>query len=323
MVPSWLYERVLAPALVKGVNWPVNMPSSLAARQPSRRWLQHPWVRHLRLPFNMLLTPIYLWGVLLAGGGMMNVRFWLGYVSLHLFLYGGTTAFNSYYDKDGGPVGGMMHPPPVERSLLVFSLVFQALGLPLALLVDTSFVLAWLVLFGVFAAYSHPAIRLKANPAYALVAIALGQGGLGFALGWLVVRPEWRSLSEWSTLFGILTTSLVVTGLYIVTQSYQTQEDRARGDRTLPVLLGTKVALFLASGILGLGGALIITGLGLRFSWFWSAGLAVLFAGVGTWLMVWAHRFDETQVSHNFMTAMRIATTSSVGLSLLLLYHLR
>ncbi|MEJ2287241.1 MAG: hypothetical protein P8Y02_01120 [Deinococcales bacterium] len=72
-----------------------------------RPWLAHPFVRHLRLHFNVLLSPIYLWGVLLGGGRLLDGGVWLGYLSLHLFLYGGTTAFNSYYDRDEGPVGGM------------------------------------------------------------------------------------------------------------------------------------------------------------------------------------------------------------------------
>ncbi|HZW99289.1 MAG TPA: hypothetical protein VFF10_04450, partial [Trueperaceae bacterium] len=57
------------------------------------RWRSY--LLHLRLPFQLLLSPVYLWGVLLAGGSIGTPEFWLGYISLHLFLYGGTTAFNS------------------------------------------------------------------------------------------------------------------------------------------------------------------------------------------------------------------------------------
>lgn len=286
------------------------------------RWWQHTWVRHLRLPFNLLLSPIYLWGVLLAGGSLYESRFWLGYLSLHLFLYGGTTAFNSYYDKDEGPVGGMMFPPPVDRGLLLFSLVVQALGVPLALLVNPSFAVVWLALFLIFAAYSHPAVRLKAVPARALAAIAVGQGALGFILGWLVVRPNPVSLTEPTALLGTVTTSLIVTGLYVITQSYQTQEDRSRGDRTLPVLLGPKRALLLATAILGAGGMILVTIVGERFGLSWALALALFFTMVGVSLCLWAFRFDESNVMSNFATAMQLTATSSAGLSLFLLYHL-
>ena len=52
-----------------------------------------------------------------------------------------------------------------------------------------SVLLLFAVLFAIFTAYSHPAVRLKARPAAALSAIALGQGALAFALGWTVFAP--------------------------------------------------------------------------------------------------------------------------------------
>lgn len=284
--------------------------------------LTHPYVRHLRIQFNLLLTPIYLWGVLLSGGSLRDWKFWIGYLTLHLFLYCGGTAFNSYYDKDEGPIGGMANPPPVDRGLLWFSLIFQALGLPLALMIGLPFTLIWLVIFGLMVAYSHSAIRLKANPWAALSAVAIGQGAIGFAAGWLVVRPSLRSLLEPTALLGMATTALIVTGLYIVTQIYQTAEDRARGDRTLPVIMGPRTALRVAVAILAIGGTALVVMLGQRFGWGWTVALGPFFALMGVGLLRWAARFDENQIMLNFRTAMRFAATNSAVLSFFLLYHL-
>lgn len=283
--------------------------------------LRHPYLLHLRLGFNLLLAPVYLWGVFLAGGSLADPRFWLGFLSLHLFLYGGTTAFNSYFDRDEGPIGGMLRPPPVDAGLLRFSLLVQALGLLPTALLGPRFLLAWLVLFAIFTAYSHPFVRLKSRPATAIAAIALGQGALGFALGWLAVAPSLGLIGE-AGLFGMLSTALVVTGLYVITQSYQVVEDRARGDRTLPVLLGAGPALLLACLPLGAGGVLLAWWLGLRLGWGWALGISLFFAALAVWLVSWASRFDEVQVEANFRLAMRFVTTASSGLSLLLLLHL-
>lgn len=282
----------------------------------------HPYFRHLRLNFNLLLTPIYLWGALLAGGEIWSGAFWLGYLALHVFLYGGTTAFNSYYDRDEGPIGGMLEPPAVDRGLLTFSLAWQGLGLLLALLVNLPFALAYFALFLIATAYSHPLTRFKASPAAALLAVALGQGAVGFAAGWLVFRPSGGTLLEIDALVGMLTTALVVTGLYIVTQSYQTSADRARGDLTLPVLWGARQALVAAAGVLAAGGGLLVLVMGARFGSGWAAALFAFFAVVGAWLVLWARTFDEARVKENFRTAMRLTAVSSLGLSLFLLYHL-
>jgi 1,4-dihydroxy-2-naphthoate octaprenyltransferase len=302
-----------------------GLRSTESRRTATRRALPgllvgHPYVRHLRLHFNLLLSPIFLWGALLGGADIGDPRLWLGWLSLHVFLYGGTTALNSFYDRDEGPVGGMFTPPAVDSGLLRFSLLFQALGLLPALLLGVRFTLAWLLLFLVFTAYSHPRVRFKADPVQALAAIAFGQGALGFTLGWLAAAAPARGLSLFSTaaLTGLLGMMRVVSGLYIVTQSYQTLEDRARGDRTLPVLLGSRNALLVALLLLGSGGMLLLTQL--------AAGLgaliwipALLFALLGAWLLRWALTFDEQRVRTNYLTAMRLTGTASLGLLLVLL----
>lgn len=289
--------------------------------RPRGPW-RHPFVRHLRLPFNLLLSPIYLWGVLLAGGRVGDWRVWVGYVSVHLFLYGGTTAFNSYYDRDEGPVGGMLEPPAVTRGLLPFSLAVQVLGVPLALAVGGRFTLAWLLLFLVFTAYSHPAVRLKAHPAGALAAIAFGQGAVGFALGWFAADPSGRMWSA-SGVVGMGSAALVIVGLYVVTQSYQTIEDRMRGDRTLSVLLGPRRALRVAVGFLAAGGAVMLVELWRRGGAVSAAAALAFFVLLGAWMLAWAASFDEAEVRGNFRTAMRLAAVSAGGFAALILSLMR
>jgi 4-hydroxybenzoate polyprenyltransferase len=282
----------------------------------------HPYLRHLRTHFNLLLSPIYLWGVLLAGGSLLSLKFWLGYITLHFFLYGGGTAFNSYYDRDEGPVGGMAEPPPVDKGLLWFSIAIQVVGVPLALAVGIPFTVMWLIICFLMVIYSHPAVRLKSNPVAALLAVAVGQGAVGFAAGWFAVRSEWASLLETDALWGMITTALIVTGLYIITQSYQTKEDSARGDKTLPVLLGARRALIVSLLILGLGGSIMVQYLWGRFGAEWAIALAVFFALVGIAQLRWALGFDESHIMANYRTSMRFASISSGVLSLFLLFHL-
>src|SRR5205823_3554541 len=62
------------------------------------------YLLHLRLPFQLLLAPVFLWGALAAGGRCSPVLV-AAFVAIHVCLYGGATAFNSVYDRDEGPVG--------------------------------------------------------------------------------------------------------------------------------------------------------------------------------------------------------------------------
>src|ERR1700682_3221023 len=117
---------------------------------------------HLRLHFQLLLAPVFLWGWLLAGGGLSQ-SVALGFVAFHFFLSARTTAFTSYYDRDVGPVGGLERPPSVVPALLPFSQAVQAVGALLAALVNLPFWLAYAVFVGLSFAYSHPRFRWKAR----------------------------------------------------------------------------------------------------------------------------------------------------------------
>ena len=143
-----------------------------------------PYFVHLRLPFQLTLAPIFLWGALLSGGrwdGSTTAAF----VALHLFLYPAATAFNSAYDNDEGPVSGLERPPLVPPGLIRFAIALAGIGAVAALLAGPVFFLVYGLIVFWTAAYSHPATRWKASPWKSAAAIALGQGALGFAAGWV------------------------------------------------------------------------------------------------------------------------------------------
>jgi 1,4-dihydroxy-2-naphthoate octaprenyltransferase len=169
-----------------------------------------------------VLSPIFLWGVLLSGGGI-GPRTTLAFLLFHFFLYGGANAFNTYYDRDTGPIGGLANPPPVRPALLPWSLGVQIVGLWLAPLVNLGFAALYLLLFLLFTAYSHPAVRIKRHPWASLAAIGLGQGGVAFAAGWVSARgPNWMSLAgrEEVALWGCLSAIFIVAALYPLSQLF-------------------------------------------------------------------------------------------------------
>lgn len=202
------------------------------------------YLRHLRLPFQLTLAPIFLWGALLSGGDWDGGT-WAAFAALHLFLYPAATAFNAAYDRDSGPVAGMERPPDVPPHLAAFALLLAASGAVLAALAGAAFALVYALIAGWTAAYSHPLTRWKASPAKSALAIALGQGGLGFAAGWIATAaPEGGAELLAAGAAGCALTAL---GLYPATQVFQIEEDRARGDRSLAVALGPRRALRLGS----------------------------------------------------------------------------
>ena len=287
---------------------------------------QSPWalartlIIHLRLHFQLLLAPIFVWAFLLAGG-RLDLRFWLAFIAFHLCLYGGTTAFNSYYDRDEGPVGGLEKPPPVHSALLPFSLLLQGIGAVLALWVNVPFLLIYLVIFAMGAAYSHPTLRWKARPLGGLFTVAIGQGLLAGLGGWVsaAANPTLPSLLGW---LGIGAIALVTTGFYPITQIYQIEEDRARGDLTFAAWRGPQGVFTFAIITLAVA-ALVLIWVMAQALGLWQAAVVALFylALLGA-IIWWAKHFDPTQVIGNFRRVMRIYTITSGGFLAFLALHL-
>jgi 4-hydroxybenzoate polyprenyltransferase len=120
-------------------------------------------VTHLRLPFQLALSGVFLWGVFLSSG-RFDWRTGLAWVAFTIGLSGGATAFNSFYDRDRGPVGGLRNPPPVTAALLPFSLSVLAAGFLLAFLAGPMIAAIYAVGAAILTAYSHPWIRTKRHP---------------------------------------------------------------------------------------------------------------------------------------------------------------
>lgn len=208
---------------------------------------------HLRLPFQLLLAPFMLFGAALSGG-RAGLRFVVAFVVLHVCFYGGTTAFNSHYDKDEGPIGGLETPPPPGTWLLPGSIVLQAVGLAVAAFVGVAF-LAVCALFAILGVlYSHPATRFKGKPWPSWLTVMLGQGALGAIAGVAAVESAHPSVV---LVFAVLAASLIASGIYPLTQVFQIDEDARRGDRTVAMMIGKKGTPRVAAVLFAIGCALM------------------------------------------------------------------
>jgi 4-hydroxybenzoate polyprenyltransferase len=276
---------------------------------------------HLRLHFQLLLAPVFLWGWLVAGGGLSQAVL-IGFVAFHAFLYSGATAFNSYYDRDVGPVGGLERPPSVGPSLLPFSLGVQAIGWVLAALVNLPFWLAYGVFVGLSFAYSHPRVRWKARTWTSLLVVGFGQGALAFGAAWAATRGDIASAWSLDGALGASAAVLLILALYPLTQLYQIDEDAARGDRTVAVVWGPERCFAFALSCTILGGLTMLVVLARRYG-----VVDTLLVGVGLALQVatigrLARRFDRNQVLRSYRSVMRINTVSASALGGYLLVRL-
>jgi 4-hydroxybenzoate polyprenyltransferase len=197
------------------------------------RELSH-FILHLRLHYQfLLLSGGYLLGGLMAGT-MDTFQFWLQFLNVHVLLYGGATAFNSYWDKDEGPIGGLKNPPKMTRWMHPASLLLMFAGWAWAWQVDPVYFLVYGVSLVLFWLYSTPHFRWKGKPVLSLVAIGFSTGFNSVLMGSLAAGGSVDAI----LLLAATGASMVLLSLYPVSQIYQAAEDEKRGDRTFTMHFG-------------------------------------------------------------------------------------
>ena len=222
--------------------------------------IQPSTLQHLRFPFSPLLAPAFLMALATQmqlepqSGNFKSTA--VAFLILHGLVYPASNGFNSWCDRDEGPIGGVLKPLPVTRQLRDLALAMDLAALALAAtLISPQWTLGLLLYIIASRAYSHPSIRLKALPWAGWAVVSFFQGAWIMGLTWFALVPDTRlSLSHWICAFG---GTLMLGGSYPLTQIYQHAEDEKRGDLTLSRHLGVRGTLIF-SAVTSSAGALLL-----------------------------------------------------------------
>ena len=233
------------------------------------------FIAHLRWPYQtLLLSGTYGISILFVQEPDFNL-FIQYFLLWHLGLYGGATAFNSYWDKDEGPIGGLKNPPPMRpwmRWASFFLMLVPAPFLMCDIVSDTlplASMVVYLLSFFLFWAYSSPIVRWKGHPYLSVLVIFLSTGTNGFFMGYF--SSSGMSISLLSLIAACGVASILVS-LYPISQLFQLEEDQHRGDHTLALQIGVKGvrAYYLVTYSFG---TIILSG----SLWLINSGMAVFF----------------------------------------------
>ncbi|NMM47028.1 UbiA family prenyltransferase [Marinigracilibium pacificum] len=213
---------------------------------------------HLRFPFSLFLSPIYLFGLSVTDS--INVqKSVLGFIIWHLLIYPASNGFNSYYDKDEGSIGGLKSPPKVNNTLLVAANLLDISALSLAYI----FIGIWFTAFCflyilVSRAYSYPLIRLKKYPWTSWAIVGFFQGAWVLMSVIVINSPSTENLLSTNHIFAAIIASMMLYGSYPITQIYQHEEDSSRGDNTISLKLGIKGTFLFSMALLSISGLILI-----------------------------------------------------------------
>jgi 4-hydroxybenzoate polyprenyltransferase len=243
----------------------------------------------------------------------------LQFLNVHLLLFGGATAYNSYWDRDEGPIGGLRNPPEMRGWMWGVAWGIQIVGLLLAVPLGGLYAGIFILSMLFFWLYSTPLARWKARPLKCLVVIGLSTGSNVVLLRYLAAGNQQLSLLVIVAALGV---SLILLSLYPISQIYQLEEDRDRRDQTFAVQSGT-AAVCRFFDISFLTGLLIISiSIGLQHLFL---GILFGFTGIviGFWLRSGIYKLRAEKEDYEQVMKMKYGTSMAFVTFLLIVMVLK
>jgi 1,4-dihydroxy-2-naphthoate octaprenyltransferase len=263
---------------------------------------------HLRLPFSFFLMPFFLFGI----SQLHNFdvfKLVMAFIGIHVFHNGASNAFNSYFDKDEGSIGGIENPPPVDKQLYVVSLVFDLIAVVMACFVSYAFAIMVFMIGLASKAYSHPLIRFKKYAVLGLLIVAFFQGAWTYLMA-IVVDVNYEISTQ--HIYAASICSLMLLGSYPMTQIYQHAEDAKRGDKTFSLLLGVRNTFVWTMSVFSIATALFVW----YFSVYENVAIAILYllvmSPVVLFFLQWMYASWNDESKANYKSTMKLNLMSSL-----------
>ena len=275
-------------------------------------------IRLLRLPFSVFLMPVFWFALSQVGP---DERDWwrasLIFVILHLLVYPASNGYNSYMDRDSGPIGGLQHPPAPTPQLFRLTVGMDILALLLGCLIGGYFVAGLVIYILASRAYSYRGIRLKKYPFLGWLTVVSCQGALIFFVVYQGSHKVHSTSSGLDTpVEAMIISSLLLGSFYPLTQIYQHEEDRRDGVRTLSMVLGYRGS-FIFTGLLYLIAFLLLAHYFLttfQFTEFYA--LATCMLPVVVYFFGWAIKVWRDPAQANYSHSIRMNVLGSICLNI-------
>ena len=216
-------------------------------------------ILHMRFAFSFFLLPVFLFAYSQAPQVIL-INAILTFAIWHLLVYPASNGYNSYFDKDEKSIALIKNPPVVDKSLYYFSILLDLVAITLAAIFSWSLFVA-VVIYGLFSKlYSHPSVRLKKYPIVSFLIVFLFQGACVYWSSYAAISGL-NIFTGWNPNFVIagLICSCLIGATYPLTQVYQHEEDRKRGDQTLSLVLGVRGSFWFSAVMFIISGALLWT----------------------------------------------------------------
>lgn len=269
-------------------------------------------ITHLRIPFSILLLPVFLLA-LSQNEAIEEYKAILLFIILHLLVYPSSNGFNSYMDKDKGSIGMIEHPEEVPEQMLWVTIFLDGMAVLLTALFFNWEVVGLLFLYITASRlYSYRPVRLKKYAVTGFLTVTVFQGPIIF---WMTRIGTSAQEIMWTTpdWIGIAVSFLLIAAGYPISQIYQHRQDKDDGVQTISMLLGVKgtfVFSMMMFGLLNVLMAIYTIGVMNNFVLF---GLFLIITGpVSVFFVYWMRLCFKNPDNANFKNTMKLNILGAV-----------
>ena len=262
----------------------------------------------LRFPFSLFLLPVTLFALYYVPG-KFDLQTGLILCIWHLLVFPASNGYNSYHDRDEGPIGGLAAPPLPTKQLFMLVTAMDGLALLLSFLVSLYFVLFVAVYILASRLYSNRSIRLKKFPIAGFFVVFIFQGAWVFWADILALVPV-HLLSNPALIYSSIACSFFIGTVYPLTQIYQHTADQKDGVVTLSLLLGIKGTFIFSAVLFSIATLFVYISFSGNVHRFLLFNLVMLPSTI--YFLVWAWGSFRNASRVNFKNAMRMLILSSL-----------
>lgn len=260
--------------------------------------------------------PVFLFALSQSNGiNWKNSLF--AFFILHLVIYPSSNGYNSYQDKDEGSIGGLKHPPKVSDNLFYATLLLDATGVLVALMVSLWFAIFVLIYILISRAYSYRALRLKKYAFTGFLTVFLFQGAFTYLMcssAFAVFSPE--NFFNTQNVICMCVASLFIGSVYPLTQIYQHEADKKDGVTTISYKLGYVGTFIFSACMFSIASVLLFYYFNLKQQLISFVIFNILMLPVVIRLAVWFLKVWKNKINADFENTMSMNLMASTCMNL-------
>ena len=270
----------------------------------------------LRVHFSLFLLPVFLFAVSQVEDiNLTNA--WIMFFILHFLVYPASNGYNSFMDRDETPIGGLKNPPKGDIGLFYLTILLDILACVISLFVGWVTMVFIIVYIFASRAYSYRGIRLKKYPIVGFLTVTFFQGAFTY---FTTYYSSSNSPVLENHIWAMIASSLLIAGIYPMTQIYQHEADLKDGVVTLSYLLGF-VGTFILCGIsFTVAMACMFIHFSLKNNLNSFLTIQVLLIPVIVFFLYWFLSVYKDTSKANFENTMKMNLISSICLNICFLY---